>query len=1269
MIAWILSIACSHTTFALANNASSASLLFTAHTTEDHGGGAISSSIAEDSDGSLFIANESGLLKFDGNHWHQMPATGYGNYVSSVAIDHKSRIWISSPSSIGHYTLNRNGSYDYTDLTYTIDEQFDISTLGTFWKIYTHNDNIYLITTEYVLRWNGERWKHWHFDDERRILPNWVKNKLYVHARGTGLFRLDDDNFNLIAQDTPAIASGIISILKDTNEGLLCATVTNGFHRLKEGDFTAADIEWHGSQIIHAKLLRNGALAISSAQDGIRIIDQSGALIGQTRHDNNPIYESLEHSSGSIWAVTTSTILEIPNLALTYHDDQALDIVKHQDALYYTNSIELKKIDQFASGTWAPQTIERGVSIWSLHSTENDLLYGDTQTFGALASSGDSHSTLTPRHVAYFFDSPSDKSLVYTSDAPKLSRWRHTTSGWQYFDSLKDFNYRALSLVELPNSQLLVACENSPLLLVNWKKTPTITKLTESHGLPEKFMWAYCLRAGENIIIISDRGLFRYDSESESFHYDPVIGNNLGTDAYALESCLAANGDGWILYLPGSGRSSEIGHLKIDAEGQFKWRPMQLPSLGTAGKVEALLHEHTPNSAETLWVGGNKKLLRYDLAKLNLSPTPKPRISSISEQNSNHVYFNGAGIPTADDLEWKYPQQSLVVEFVTPPAPIQVVGYQTRLLGFQDSWTKPSHATLREFTNLPHGDYSFQVRAIDEFGRTGQNAGFSFTIRPPWYLTPYAYVGYVLLAILLLIISNTWRTRTLRIRNEQLEALVNKRTYELEDQKLKLINANKAKQNFLASMSHEIRNPLNGIVGIAQILQLDEAEKGQVSEQIQHLNTCSKHLHQLISQTLDYSSLEAGKIRTRIESFDPTALLSDVIQIQQSMAQAKGLQLILNAPEIKFRWKGDPVLLRQILINLISNGIKYTPSGTVSLNLSYQQTEDSIQACFEVLDTGPGIPKDREKYIFEKFTRLPESEKSQIPGTGLGLAISVEMARLMDGSLQLDSEHQGGARFILELEFGIDLFKPIDVSQAGTKDYRPLAGQRILVADDMDFNRYISVEVLRGMGAITDEAENGLVALNKLREVSYDIAILDINMPKMSGPEAVENFLQDHTGTAPEFIALSAYNTPEMEEKCLAAGFNHFAEKPLAPDKLEKLLNLHYSKRAPTDQPQKSLLSYLSDNTAKPFEELCMDYKRSFEQELENLRIALLQQDGAQQQDIIHKLLGLCRVNNSPTISQLTEDLSIQSKLRENQAALITIIEQLNAQLNEELGS
>ncbi|WPJ94485.1 ATP-binding protein [Coraliomargarita algicola] len=1252
-----------HIPCAQAYNRETGDHLFSVYTTDDHKAGEISSSIIEDAQGHLFVGNENGLLKFDGVNWSLMPETGHSSYVMSTVIDSANNIWVAALKSVGYYTVTPAGEYQFNDMTSQLTSAFKGKDLGTFWKLYARDDSIYLITSEYVLKWNQDEKRSWKFEDERRILPSWIKDGLYIHARGSGLFHLAGEDFEQIAEDTEAVASGIIAVLGHTKNGLLCATVGNGFFYLKDGKYQRA-FPTHPTladyQILHAFTCPNNSIILSTSHNGVIVINARGETTRQIP-SKKPIYYSMTDRYGTIWSAGIGSIFKLPRLPLSYFSDSAYEISRYNGQLYYTNGNSLKKLLNTPSQTSSPQVIDRGTSIWTIQNVGSDLIYGDINGFNSIRHSETPQRIQTPRQIGSIYPSYTDSNILYTADPPKVSRWQKDETGWHYIDSLKEFNSGALSLAQLPNSKLLISSENAPVLLTDWEQVNPIHPLGEEVGLPEKFTWSHILQQGEHIIIISNQGLYTYDNNTEMFDYNPILGDDLGNDAYGLAYSAVPEQTGWIIYLPnGSDSNNPVGKL-IWHEGQYSWSPYHLPSLDLAGKVRALFQEIDQNSNEILWVGGSKKILRYNLSQMPSYVTPTTHITRISELDTQQLYYDGAG-PAPLNVDLGFPQKSLLIEYAATPTPLRVIQYQTRLEGFNESWSEPHTYTHRKFTNLSSGSYTFEVRAIDEFGRKGTIATLKLNIASPWYQTPYAYVSYIAFGLSILFGLNYLKNKSLRIRNERLTAIIQQRTRELEAQKLKLQQANKAKQNFLASMSHEIRNPLNGIIGISQLLRLQEKEQGMESEEITHLYSCSQHLNQLLSQTLDYSSLEAGKLRTRVESFAPCELLQEVIQIQSAMAQEKGIVLELEKPEIKHNWKGDPVLLRQILINLVSNGIKYAKQGSVRLILSYETKEESVQACFEVIDSGPGVPKEHENLIFEEFTRLPESEMSHIPGTGLGLTISAEMARLMGGSLKLDTEYQGGARFVLNLEFELELFRRKIKSNQESKLSEILKGKRVLIADDMGFNRYISAAVLNSMGAEIDVAENGRNALIKLNSFSYEIVILDINMPQMSGIEVVEAYFKKHQGeNNPKFIALSAYNSVDIEEKCIAAGFNHFIEKPLDPEKLKKLLKCHHRKSR--NNTGSDLLAYLSKNGPMSLQELQAEYNQSFKEELDKLRTAYALNKKTEQEEIIHKLLGLCRVQACERISQLVEKISEQSKQAAPKEDLIALIKRLEQEL------
>lgn len=314
--------------------AQTAGPLIVEHTNEDHGGGSISNSILEDRTGSIFIANEAGLLKYDGVSWLQMPTTAHASLVMSATIDAEDRIWLVGIGSVGYYESDDRGRYDYNDLTESIRALPESSAFGTFWEIRYFQECIFLVSSNYVLQRKNGEWRTWRFQDKRRILPSWHDDELYIHDRGKGLYRFSGDQFELIVSDTPEIASGIIGIVDHTEKGRLCATVSNGLFWLKDRKLTPFKSDIDKAIITHASKLKNGDLAIGTANQGLKILDKTGTLVHRVSINQNPIYNCLESSRGSIWVVGPGKIFEIKNRFLTLFNESTQGILKTNNQIY-----------------------------------------------------------------------------------------------------------------------------------------------------------------------------------------------------------------------------------------------------------------------------------------------------------------------------------------------------------------------------------------------------------------------------------------------------------------------------------------------------------------------------------------------------------------------------------------------------------------------------------------------------------------------------------------------------------------------------------------------------------------------------------------------------------------------------------------------------------------------------------------------------------------------------------------------------------------------
>ena len=367
--------------------------------------------------------------------------------------------------------------------------------------------------------------------------------------------------------------------------------------------------------------------------------------------------------------------------------------------------------------------------------------------------------------------------------------------------------------------------------------------------------------------------------------------------------------------------------------------------------------------------------------------------------------------------------------------------------------------------------------------------------------------------------------------------------------------ANRAKSRFLSNMSHELRTPLNGVLGYAQILQRDQTLSTTHRESLGAIESCGEHLLALINDVLDFSRIESGQLDLDLGPCDLPNLLSSASDIVQPRADDKGLTLtILTAPDVPHAIQADQAKLRQVLVNLLGNAIKFTDRGSVTLEVSEDASDHLV---FTVRDTGVGISEVEREAIFDPFRQAEAGKANE--GTGLGLAISRRLIEAMGGTLTVASEVGQGSAFTMSIPFEEVPEPLVTETEMAPADYGPrklAAGQEVavLVADDRQTNRDILVKLLAGAGFATDEARNGEEALAKLRAGRFQLVLMDVRMPIMNGLEATRIIRGDVDLRDIIVIAVSASAFPNSRERVIEAGCDDFLSKPLrAAEVFEKI--------------------------------------------------------------------------------------------------------------------
>ncbi len=1184
---------------------------------DEYGGATQTWDMVQNAAGILYFANSAGILEYDGLNWRLIET---GGPMRSLEIDDSGRIYAGGQRVFGYLEPDSLGLIQFNSLSDSLNALSE-QTL-TAWELENLEGSVYIRDSRVIIRYKPDS-DSFSMMDAPEVNARFVRSgdRLYVLSMSDsrfGLYRIENEGvrFKYELTDRPMTMTATVHIgetddyplwlLQTDNEFTLYNPVTGERLRRVYPDGSASPYFTNpASRIYNAGVLSTGETGIVTIENGFYLFDKEFNTVyhftEQSGLPSNTILNMAEDREGGIWLMTGNGIVRInheqPARLIPRPDPiRGTPYVVHRygNQLWILTSTSVmraadKQIEELSSVLNQSRAFaqirdengserliiltQNGLASWDGEQLrESNDLRRNIQDFVLLFQPGRSDRFLLAgiNHVTAM-------RLAFDADGtPRISEhavlmepgedihegfvdaqgdvWLRTTQGFAYRLSSPqawDGFYK-----DSPDilTETFDGTEDSPTLSAVFEIGNALFGIDDGHQLV--MLDSERIQPGRPL---TSEALIPTGLQLPDFAYLEHIETTenrvfmVSVDAQQHNSLLTFDGQ--------TLRSDSLAFRQFTTEPVFGYH-----------LTNDFAYASTPSG---IWVTERHRL--YTPGRADFDPVLVRSVHT----GQDSLLFGGSSAGRLEPAVLDYSDHNLHFSYAQPSfsqTPQQLL-FQSRLAGFNDQWSEWSDRTFREFSNLPEGDYVFEVRSRFPSGHVSPAGSYAFRILPPWYRTYWAYGLYLLGLILLMYGAVKWQTHRYKIRQQELEAVIEERTEslrqkneDLESAKLEVESKNdeiaavtELKDKLFANISHELRTPLTLVLGSLR----NELERSPApSSDLRTALNNSDRLKRLVEQIIDITRLDSGKVSLNRKPVETTSYFKTHIGAFESFAESRDVRLLVGVEAEMPVCLLDDDKIQMVIGNLLSNAIKFTDAhGEIQTEVIKEDDELIIR----VSDTGKGIPESDIGNLFDRFYKVKQDEKNYSEGLGLGLAITKELVEMHGGTISVESCEGEGTTFIVRIPFIQTPAEPVEKTAQADPDLQveedtselpeqnetktaPDASTTktaMVVDDNEDMKAYI-VGIFRDAGYAVSSAVNGKDALKQLQSGELpDLVVSDIMMPELDGYGLAGAMKADKKLSSLPFIFVTARAEREDMMKALRIGINDYVVKPF--DKKELL--------------------------------------------------------------------------------------------------------------------